>query len=139
MPGGLDLKAPTIDAYKLLAGWHKKYDVSLPLAGVKVTDVKGWAAAITPNDCIFEIFGSYSYRTGMSLLDADMNLMKMRIFMGHRTMGVDVWDQWIKEAADGKLHGAKMILGNIQKVRMTIWSSIKSGADRYRPLLYGTT
>jgi chitinase len=114
--------------------------VSLPLVGVKVIDVKGWAAAITPNDCIFEIFGSYSYRIGMSLLNANMNLIKMRIFIGHRIIGVDVWDQWIKEAADGKLHRAKMILGNIQKVYMPIWSSsIKLGADRYRLLLYGTT
>ncbi|KAJ5462318.1 hypothetical protein N7530_010523 [Penicillium desertorum] len=116
LPGGLDLKAPTLDAYKLLAGWHKTYDVSLPLAGVKVTDVKGWAAGITPNDRIFEIFGSYSYRTGMSLLGADMNLMKMAIFTGHRTMGIGKFEEWIAEAADGKLHGAKMILGKVQKV-----------------------
>lgn len=116
LPGGGKLKADVLDPSKLLAGWHKAYDVSLPLAGVKVTDVKGWVAANTPNDRILEIFGSYSYRTGMSLLDGEMNLIKKNIFMGHRTMGIGQFEDWIVEVSDGKLIGAKMILGNIQKV-----------------------
>ena len=116
LPGGGKLKADVLDPYKLLADWHKAYDVSLPLAGVKVTDVKGWLAANTPNNRIFEIFRSYSYRTGMSLLDADMNLIKKNIFMGYRTMGIGSFEKWIVQVSDGKLIGAKMILGMIQKV-----------------------
>jgi chitinase len=76
----------------------------------------------------------------MSLLGADMNLMKMRIFTGHRTMGIGKFEEWISEAADGKLHGAKMILGKVQKVCRIMWSSAtEPGTDRYRPLQCGTT
>lgn len=120
LPNGLDLKVPAVDPYKLLSGWHQKYDLSLPLAGVEVTDVKGWAAALTPNDRIFEIFGSYSYRTGMSVLERELNLAKMRIFLGHRTMGDEPWKKAIVQAAAGHMGGATKVLGNIKEVSMTI-------------------
>lgn len=120
LPGGLDLKVPKVDPYKLLSGWNQKYDVSLPLAGVKVTDFKDWAAALTPNDRIFEIFGSYSYRTGMSVLEGDLNLAKMRIFLGRRTMGEERWAAAIAQAAAGQIEGATKALGNIRDVCMTI-------------------
>ncbi|KAJ6071566.1 hypothetical protein N7499_009580, partial [Penicillium canescens] len=124
LPGGGLMKTPIVDPYKLLRGWHQVYDVSLPLAGVKVTDVVGWAAAVTPNDRIFECFGSLSYRTGMTLLEGPMNLAKMRIFNGHRTMGADKWKDFLADAADGKLHGAKMILGNLQTT-IGVWNYMK--------------
>jgi len=135
------MKTPVVDPYKLLRGWHTIYDVSLPLVGVEVKDVVGWAAAVSPNDRIFECFGSLSYRTGMTLLEGPMNLAKMRIFNGHRTMGADKWKDFLADAADGKLHGAKMILGNLQTVCMKFWCFFFTNlsTNRYRPSVYGIT
>jgi hypothetical protein len=46
------------------------------------------------------------------MLDNDMNLIKMRIFRGHRKMAINKFETWIVEAVDSNLHGAKMIQGN---------------------------
>ncbi|KAJ5360513.1 bacteriodes thetaiotaomicron symbiotic chitinase variant 3 [Penicillium concentricum] len=80
-PDGNLMKAAKIDLANFLARWNKVYDVSLPLVGQLVTDVKGWAAPMTPNDRVFEILGSYAYRTGMSILEAEMNIIKMTLWM----------------------------------------------------------
>lgn len=77
LPNWKLMKAAKLDPANLLAGWNKVYDVSLPLAGQLVTDVNHWAAPMTLIDCVFESLGSYAYRTGMSFLEAEMNVMKM--------------------------------------------------------------
>lgn len=67
------MKAAKLDPAKLLAGWNKVYDVSLPRIGEIVTDVKGWSKPVTLNDRMLEIFGSYAYRMGMSFVQKEIN------------------------------------------------------------------
>jgi chitinase len=115
LPTGKQLKAMVLDPQKLLNGWNKIYDVSLPRIGDVVKDVKGWIAPVTPNDRIFEIIGSYAYRTGMTLLPGDMNLLKRNIMAGHNLKDITKMNKAINEAMGGNVNGAKVALGVLQK------------------------
>ncbi|KAJ6142824.1 bacteriodes thetaiotaomicron symbiotic chitinase [Penicillium samsonianum] len=119
LPNGNLMKAAKIDPANLLAGWNKVYDVSLPLAGQLVTDVKGWAAPMTPNDRVFEILGSYAYRTGMSFLEAEMNIIKMTLWMDKNPMAIGVFNDHLKTIAGATSKSpedaAKKLLGVLQK------------------------
>jgi chitinase len=119
LPGGQFMKAATLGPLNFMAGWDKLYDVSLPLAGELITDVDGWVRPLTPNQRVFEIFGSYAYRTGMSYLDGKMNLLKKQIFMGHQIIGDKLWRDNIKLVNAGDIKGAKVIMGKLQQVYMT--------------------
>jgi chitinase len=115
LPNGKLMKAAKLDLAKLLAGWNKVYDVSLPLVGQLVTDVKGWAALMTLNDRVFEILGSYAYRTGMSFLEAEMNIIKMTLWMGKNPMAIGVFNDHLKTIAGATSKSpedaAKKVLG----------------------------
>lgn len=113
------MKAAKLGPLNFMAGWDKLYDVSLPLAGELITDIKDWTRPLTPNDRVFEIFGSYAYRTGMSYLTGDMNRLKKQIFMGQQIIGPKLWADNIKLVNSGDIQGAKKLLGPLQKVRIT--------------------
>lgn len=111
------MKAATLDPLKLVNGWNKLYDVSLPQIGAIVTDVKGWTKPLTPNDRIFEVLGSYAYRGGMSLLPRDMNGLKKNIIVGHMPMQLTRFRAYLKAAAnDGNEEAVKKMLEVLQKV-----------------------
>jgi chitinase len=117
LPSGAKMKAATLDPLKLVNGWNKLYDVSLPQIGAIVTDVKGWTKPLTPNERIFEVLGSYAYRGGMSLLPRDMNGFKRNIIIGNMPMDLVKFRGHLKDAADnGNEEAVKKMLGVLQKV-----------------------
>lgn len=116
LPGGEVMKAAPLGALNLIAGWNKVYNVSLRLAGELVTDFKAWTRPVTPNDRVFEILGSYAYRTGMSYLYGPMNLLKKQMFMGQQIIGTKLWNDNIKLVNAGDVKGAKILLGKLQQV-----------------------
>ncbi|KAK2766602.1 hypothetical protein FQN53_006662 [Emmonsiellopsis sp. PD_33] len=115
LPSGAKLKAQVVDPQKLLDTWHKVYDVDLPRIGAVVSDVKDWTAPLTPNDRVFEIIGSYAYRTGMSLLPGDMNLIKKNIVNGNQPMAPAAFNKALNLVAKGDMEAAKLIAGKLQK------------------------
>lgn len=121
LPNGETMKAAKLNPGSLIAGWNKVYDVSLPLAGQLITDVKAWTVPETPNDGIFEVLGSYSFRTGMSYVIADMNRIKMNIWTGQNPIAMHVFNKALKDIAAGVTYNdnkdpSKLILGTMQKV-----------------------
>ncbi|EFX06695.1 chitinase [Grosmannia clavigera kw1407] len=75
LPTGAPMKTK-VNIQALVQGWNKEFDVSLPRIGSIVTDVKSWTKPLTPNDRVFEVIGSYAYRTGMSVLQGSVNQVK---------------------------------------------------------------
>lgn len=118
LPSGNVMKAAKLDPQKLLDGWNKAYDVTLPRIGAIVSDVSGWTAPVTPNDRIFEIIGSYAYRTGMSFLPKDMNLVKRDILRQFAPMSMTNFKSYLAQAANGDEVAAKKIAGSLQKVSL---------------------
>ncbi|KAJ5173703.1 bacteriodes thetaiotaomicron symbiotic chitinase variant 3 [Penicillium coprophilum] len=120
LPNGNIMKAANIDPASVLAGWNKVYDVSLPLAGKSITDVEGWAAPITSNDRVFEILGSYVYRTRMSFHEAEMKIITMTLWMDKEPTAIGVFNDHPKTKAGATSkspeHAAKKLLGVLQKV-----------------------
>jgi chitinase len=107
-----------IDPQKLVNIWNTAYDVSLPRIGAVVNDVSGWTAPLTPNDRWFEVIGSYAYRTGMSLLQQDMNGMKGRFFgLIQAQSMVRVFNPNLVRAGQGNEDAAKILLEASQRVR----------------------
>ncbi|KAK2803673.1 hypothetical protein FQN50_006889 [Emmonsiellopsis sp. PD_5] len=115
LPSGAKLKAQVVDPQKLLDTWNKAYDVTLPRIGAVVSDVKDWTPPKTPNDRVFEIIGSYAYRTGMSLLPGDMNLIKKNIVNGNQPMAPAAFTKALNLVAKGDMDAAKLIAGKMQK------------------------
>ncbi|KAF9888672.1 hypothetical protein FE257_008430 [Aspergillus nanangensis] len=115
LPSGERLHSAVLDPKALLANWNKAYDTTLPRIGDLVTDVKGWAAPLTPNDRIFEILGSYAYRASMSLLPGDMNLIKMNVMRQFRPMSANNFATYLSDAIKGDEEAAKKILDVLRK------------------------
>ncbi|PKX88257.1 uncharacterized protein P174DRAFT_426141 [Aspergillus novofumigatus IBT 16806] len=110
------MKATTLNPVKLVRGWNKLYDVSLPQIGAIITDVKGWTKPLTLNDRIFKVLGSYAYRGGMSLLPKDMNRFKQLIIIRKMPMSLKTFGKYLKAAADdGDEEAVKMMLRVLQK------------------------
>jgi chitinase len=64
------------DPNAIAAGWNKLYPASLPRIGSIVKDAKDYTIPLTFNDRIYEIIGSYAYRTGLSFVPGTLNLYK---------------------------------------------------------------
>lgn len=127
LPTGLKMKAPTLDPEDLYNAWHRAYSNihTLPQIGVDLTGLRrGWRLPITPNDRLFEIIGSYAYRTGMTLLEGQMNGIKGRIFGGLAPLGEKPFGKAMDAVKKGHLSGygkkaevaATVILAHMQMV-----------------------
>lgn len=120
LPGGKAMKAAKLAPDKLIAGWNKVYSVTLPTIGEVVTDVQGWVKPLTPNERVFEILGSYAYRTDMSFVEKQINLIKKSLFAGANPMAAQRFKKLLEAVSKGDQNSAKMILGNLQKVFVSI-------------------
>lgn len=116
LPSGAKMKSAIIDPQKLVGGWNKVYDVTLPRIGAIVSDQASWTPPLTPNDRIFEIIGSYAYRTGMSILPRDMNYIKKNLVGGAQPMALSTFNTALRNVAKGDMEAAKLVAGKIQKV-----------------------
>lgn len=119
LPTGLRMKAPKFDPQKLIENWHKPYDVSLPRIGETVKEVANWVAPLTPNERIFEIFGSYAFRSGMTLLQGSLNLVKGKIFKGDSPMNIEkygIFQNHLKAVAADTLYSSQVIAGKWRDV-----------------------
>ncbi|RFU24952.1 hypothetical protein B7463_g11383, partial [Scytalidium lignicola] len=111
-----------IDPVKLANIWNAAYDVSLPRIGAIITDTPSWTPPLTPNDRWYEIIGSIAYRTGMSLLQADMNGVKGRFFGLKNVQNLrTVFNPLLTAASQGDVNAAKVILGMNQQV-IGVWN-----------------
>lgn len=79
-------------------------------------NLPSWTPPLSPNDRWFEIIGSTAYRTRMSLLPGDMNVMKGRMFGMLQVQDLAMkFTPALAKAASGSLTDAKYILGTNQK------------------------
>ncbi|KAG6039145.1 hypothetical protein E4U41_003161 [Claviceps citrina] len=76
-----------LDPLAVYHGWNKVYDVSLPRIGSLVRDAADYTLPVTPNDRIYEVIGSYAYRTGVTFLPGPLNLLKRTLMMGNSPLG----------------------------------------------------
>lgn len=117
LPSGKTMQAAKIDPQRLIDLWNKVYSVSLPRIGAEVNDVSGLVDPVTPNDRIFTVIGSYAYRTGMTFIPKDMNLIKRDILGGNNPQAIAKFNKYLKAVVDnGDLVAAKKIIGSLQKV-----------------------
>ncbi|EGE82986.2 bacteriodes thetaiotaomicron symbiotic chitinase [Blastomyces dermatitidis ER-3] len=129
LPSGAKMKSVTIDPQKLLDGWNKLYDVTLPRIGAIVSDKPDWTPPLTPNDRVFEIIGSYAYRTGMSILPRDMNYIKKNLVGGAQPMAISTFNTALRDVAKGDMEAAKLVAGKLQKT-IGIFNYLNDGVLR---------
>lgn len=109
------MSARLVNPMLLVNNWMTPYTVSLPPIGELVTDI-AWEAPLTPNDRIFETLGSYAYRTGMTLLDRNLNIMKKSVIAGHRFWADEKFWDTIALVGQGDVNAAREILTKCQNV-----------------------
>ncbi|KAK4442801.1 glycoside hydrolase [Podospora aff. communis PSN243] len=118
LPSGALTKAPKLDPSRLWAVWHQAYpeDAGLAPIGVDLSKFnKGWKVATTLNDRIFAILGSDEYRTGMTLLPGDLNLLKRTMFLLQNPMGATFTKELQQAMAHSNEAAAKAIANTMRK------------------------
>ncbi|KAL7621055.1 hypothetical protein AAE478_008367 [Parahypoxylon ruwenzoriense] len=86
LPGGGVMKAPTLSAANIAAGWNKVYSVSLNKLVETVTDQKDWTFPDTPAQRFGAIVGDFGYRYGLFFVDGPMNGIKGKLFQNFNPM-----------------------------------------------------
>ncbi|OJJ42141.1 hypothetical protein ASPZODRAFT_20739 [Penicilliopsis zonata CBS 506.65] len=115
LPSGKTMQSSILDAVKLINGWNKVYDTTLPRIGALVTDVAGWTPPVTPNDRIFEVIGSFAYRTGISFVERDINSAKLNLVKGYNVMALRRFKGFLDAVNLGNETAAKVIATTLQK------------------------
>ncbi|KAF3055152.1 Killer toxin subunits alpha/beta [Daldinia childiae] len=139
LPDGNTMKAATLTASNIAAGWNKPYDVPLNKLVEVVTDQKDWFPPDCPSQRFGVINGDYGYRYSLLYVAAQLNAIKGRIFRNVNPLSEAKLKQLLDTAIAGGSDAGSAIKTIIEVLQMTFGvfeyindSSIASTIDRTR-------
>lgn len=109
LPNGETMKAATISADNLYAGWNQQYTATLNKLVETVTDIDGWTAPNTPAERFMATIGDYGYRRNLFYVDGPINGIKGLLHRGFNPLSPTNLKTLIETGISGGEKGATAI------------------------------